>query len=354
MRRPFRKRSEKAGLPPGTMVHIGEQETEQVRIHIIDYDDGHYQELEAQSVEECFPFRDTPTVTWINVHGLHQPEVIEKLGTYYGLHPLVLEDIVSAGQRPKMEDYGDYMWVVLKALYHDDKEDETKAHQVGIVIGRNFVMSFQEAEGNVFVPVRDRVKNGAARIRTMGSDYLAYSLMDIVVDNYFGILERLGEQLEVMEDRSVTEPEPDTLQSIHDFRREMVFLRRSVWPLREVVARLERGDSSLIQKSTAIYFRDVYDHTIQVIDTIETFRDMVSPMLEVYVSSVSNKMNEVMKVLTVIGTIFLPLTFLAGVYGMNFKYFPEINWRWGYGLFWVINLSVVIGMLMYFRRKRWF
>jgi len=354
LRRIFRKRSEKAGLPPGAMVHMGEQRIEKVRITMIDYDEHHVLERQVEKPEDCFPFRDRATVTWINVHGLHEPEIIHKLGTYFGLHPLVMEDIGTTDQRPKMEDYGDYIFVVLKTLYHDETEGEMKAHQVAIIIGSNFVMSFQEAEGHVFDQVLSRIKNGAARIRTMGADYLAYSLMDVVVDNYFALVERLGQRLDVLEDRSVMEPDPETAQAIHSFRRDLVFLRRSVLPVREAVARLERSESKLVQKPTTVYFSDVYDHTVQVIDNIETLRDMVSPLLEVYVSSVSNKMNEVIKVLTVIGTIFLPLTFLTGVYGMNFRHFPELDWELAYPLFWLVNLGVVVGMLAYFRRKRWF
>ena len=354
MLRLFRKRSDKAGLPPGTMVHMGEQRIETPRITMIDYDENHVLERQVEAPEDCLPFRDAATVTWINVHGLHQPEIIHQLGSYFGLHPLVMEDIVTTDQRPKMEDHDDYIFVVLKTLYHDQKDDEMKAHQVALVVGSNFVMSFQEAEGHVFDAVLNRIKNGVTRVRAAGADYLAYSLMDVVVDNYFALLERLAQRLDVLEDRSVMEPDPETAQAIHSFRRDLVFLRRSVLPLREAVSRLERSESKLIQQPTAVYFRDVYDHIVQVIDGLDALRDMVSPLLEVYVSSVSNKMNEVMKLLTVIGTIFLPLTFLAGVYGMNFRYFPELNWRWGYFFFWGLNLGVVVVMLAYFRKKRWF
>jgi len=349
-----KKRSQKAGLPPGTLIHIGEKKREEPKITILDYDEAQFQEREAKSTKECFPFKEKPTVTWINVEGLHQVEVLERLGGCYGLHPLVLEDILNTDQRPKMEDYGEYIYVVLKMLNYDDKSGQIEAEQISLILGQNFVLSFQEGkEGDVFGLLRERLRGGKGRIRKMGADYLAYSLIDSVVDHYFIILERLGERVEFLEEELVTEPTTKTLQEIYNLKREMIFLRKAIWPLREVISGLERGESSLIQQNTQIYFRDVYDHTIQVIDTIETFRDTVSGMLDIYLSSVSNRLNAVMKVLTIIATIFMPLTFLAGIYGMNFKNMPELEWRWGYPLVWMIMMAIGILMLIYFRKKKW-
>lgn len=353
MPRLIKRISKKAGLPPGALVHVGEKMDEEVRVTIIDYDEARFQEKEAKTIEECFPFKDKPTVTWINVDGIHQPEIVKKLGDFFGMHPLVLEDILNTGQRPKMEDFGNYIYIVLKMLCRDEKEDEIKAEQVSLIFGKNFVISFQERGGDVFNPIRERIRTGKGRIRKMGPDYLAYALIDAIVDNYFTILEKIGEKIEFMEEELVTNPTPKTLQTIHNLKRDTIFLRKSVWPLREVISVLERGESSLIKKSTQIYVRDVYDHTIQVIDTIETSRDMVSGMLDIYLSSVSNRMNEVMKVLTIIATIFIPLTFLAGVYGMNFARMPELEWHWGYPLVLLVMLAVGILMAIYFRRKRW-
>jgi len=347
------KRSKKTGLPPGALVHIGEKKTEKVRIRIIDYDEAHYQAKEAKTIEECFPFKEKPGVTWINIDGLHQVEIVEKIGTTFGIHPLLLEDILNTGQRPKMEDFEDHLFIVLKMLYFDAKDDEIRAEQLSIILGSNFVISFQEKEGDVFNPIRERIGNGKGRIRKMGPDYLAYTLMDAIVDNYFIILEKLGEKLESMEEELLTAPKPATLHAIHKLKREMIFLRKSVWPLREVISVLERGESSLIKESTNIYLRDVYDHTIQVIDTIETYRDMLTGMLDTYLSSISNRMNEVMKVLTIIATIFIPLTFIAGIYGMNFKYMPELEWHWGYFAALLIMASLAVVMGVYFRRKKW-
>ena len=311
------------------------------------------EEKEAKDVEECFPFRDKPTVTWINIDGVDRVDVIEKLGKHFNLHPLALEDIVNTGQRPKMEDFLDYILLVLKMLYYDEKEGEFKAEQISLILGPNWVISFQENEGDVFDPIRERIRSDKGRIRKMGADYLVYVLMDAIVDNYFIILEKIGENIEEIEDNLVTNPAPETLQALHNLKRQMIFLRKSVWPLREVISRLERWESQLVNKSTDIYLRDLYDHTIQVIDAIETFRDMLSGMLDIYLSSVSNRMNEVMKVLTIIATIFIPLTLVAGLYGMNFKFMPELEWPWGYPFVLLVMFAIGILMVIYFRKKKW-
>ena len=349
----FKKRSKKAGLPPGALVHIGEKKTEEVRITIIDYDETNFLEEELKSVEECFSFKDKPTVTWINVDGIHQIEILEKLGECFGLHPLILEDILNTDQRPKIEDFDDYIYIVLKMLSYNDKSSMIVTEQISLILGPNFVISFQERGGDVFNPIRERIRSGKARIRKMGSDYLAYALLDSVVDNYFVIMEQLGENIESLEEQLVTDPTTETLHIIHSLKTEMIFLRRSVWPLREVISSLERGESLLIKEPTGIYLRDVYDHTIQVIDTIETYRDMLSGMIDIYLSSISNKMNAVMKVLTIIATVFMPLTFIAGIYGMNFRYMPELEWSRGYHAVLLVMISIGISMLVYFRKKRW-
>jgi magnesium transporter len=347
------RRSKKAGLPPGTIVFVGEKRRERVKLSVISYDGLNFQEKEVSNVEEAVSFRKKSSVTWLNIDGVHQPEIIEQIGKSFGVHPLVLEDIANTGQRPKMEDFNDYIFVVLRMLRFDEKENQTKTEQISMVLGPDFVVSFQEKEGDVFDIIRERLRSNKGRIRKMGADYLAYSLIDAVVDNYFMILEKLGEAIEEIEDKLVTNPRSETLQTIHDLKRETVFLRKSVWPLREVISRLERSESPIISKSTFVYLRDVYDHTIQVMDSVETFRDMLSGMLDIYLSSVSNRMNEVMKVLTVIATIFIPLTFIAGIYGMNFKFMPELGQPWGYPAVLILMLTIAVVMLIYFRRKRW-
>lgn len=354
-----KRASEKCGLPPGTIVHVGDKWTEAVKITVIDYDKDHCQVQKISDIEEVFPFRDSPTVTWINIDGIHDVTIIERLGTYFNIHPLVLEDILHTTQRPKIEEFQDHIYVVLRMFYHEDKTEEQDdepgiiSEQVSLILGRNFVISFQEAGGNTFDPVRMRLKGSKGRIREMRADYLAYSLIDSIVDNYFVVLEKLGERLELLEDELLDHPTPDTLEELHVLRNEMIFLRKSAWPLREVSNNLLRAESDLITRSTQIYIKDIYDHTIQVIDTIETYRDMLSGMLDIYLSSISNRMNEVMKVLTIIATIFIPLTFLAGVYGMNFQYMPELSWKWGYPVLWCIMAVIGISMFFYFRKKKW-
>lgn len=348
------KRSKKAGLPPGTLIHIGEDKSGETRITILDYDEANFQEKETVEISECFLFKDKSTVTWINIDGVHRVEVLEKLGECYGFHPLVLEDVMNTDQRPKMEDYSDYLYIVLKMLRYSDKNGGTVSEQISLIVGQNFVFSFQEGiEGDVFGPIRERIRSNKSRIRKMGADYLAYSLIDAIVDNYFSILEKLGEKIELLEEMIVSNPATETLREIHFLKREMIFLRKAVWPLREVINAMERGESPLILESTRVYLRDIYDHTIQIIDTVETFRDMTSGMLDIYLSSVSNRMNAVMKVLTIIATIFMPLTFIAGIYGMNFKYMPELEWRLGYPMVWVISLVISVTMLIFFKKKDW-
>jgi magnesium transporter len=349
----LKNRSKKAGLPPGSMVYIGEKKLEDTKLKIIDYDETHFLEKEVNTIEECLPFKDLPTITWFNVEGLNRIDIIEKMGRYFNLHPLPLEDIVNMGQRPKLDDYGDYLFTVFKMLQYNEEESTIKSEQVSLILGVNYVISFQEDIGDVFNSVRERIRNNTGIIRKMGADYLAYSLIDTIVDNYFTILEKLGDKIEFLEEELVENPTTETLQTIHTLKRELIFLRKSVWPLREVVSRLERGGSKLIKGTTGVYLRDVYDHTIQVIDAIETYRDLLSGMLDIYLSSISNRMNEIMKVLTIIGTIFIPLTFIAGIYGMNFKYMPELGLVWGYPI--VLLLMSIIGVIMvfFFRGKKW-
>jgi magnesium transporter len=349
-----KQRSGKTGRESGSLVHVGTRKVETPRVTIIDYDAENFLEKEARVVEDCFEFRDTATVTWINIDGVHDPAVIEKLGGRFGLHPLILEDIMNTDQRPKLEDLGDMLYAVLRMIDFDGKARKVTTEQLSLVVGSNFVLTFQEEPGDMFDPVRERIRKGKGRIRKQGPDYLAYAILDAVVDQYFVVLEKLGERIETLEEELISEPGTSTLHEIHALKREMLFLRKSVWPVRELIAGLERAESPLIKESTGIFLRDVYDHTIQVIDNVETFRDMLSNMLETYLSSVSNRMNEVMKVLTIIATIFIPLTFIAGVYGMNFKHMPELEWRWGYALIWGIMIVAGGAMVLYFKRKKWF
>jgi len=352
-RKPAPRHSKKVGLPPGTLVHVGEKKVESVRITLMDYDEQRFEEKQVARIEECLPFRQTPTVTWVNVDGLHEIDAIDKLGKAFDLHPLMLEDVLSTGQRPKFDDFEDHIFVVLKMLSYNDAEQTVETEQVSLVLGPNFVFSFQERIGDVFQYVRDRIRNAKGRIRKLGADYLAYALIDAIVDSYFGILEKIGDKIEALEDELVTNPDDKTLRQIYALKREMISLRRSIWPLRELVNGMQRSESALLSEPTGIYLRDVYDHTVQIIDTIESFRDIVAGMLDTYLSSISNRMNGVMKVLTIIATLFIPLTFVAGIYGMNFEHMPELKWRYGYAAVWAVMLVVGAAMLVYFRRKKW-
>lgn len=353
IKRKVKKHSKKAGLPPGTLVHIGEKRTERVRITLIDYNEQDFQEKTVDNIEECFPFKGTPSITWINIDGLHKIETIEKIGRHFELHPLILEDILNTGQRPKHEDYEKHLFTVLKMLSYRDENQCIQSEQVSLILGQNVVISFQETVGDVFEQIRDRIRHARGRIRKMSADYLAYALIDAIVDNYFVILEKLGEQVESIEEELITKPTEKTLQQIHGIKRELLFLRKSVWPLRELTNNLEKTESGLIIDATKPYLRDVYDHTIQIIDTVESLRDTVSGILDIYLSSISNRMNAVMKVLTIIATIFIPLTFIAGIYGMNFKRMPELEWKWGYPIILIVMAVVGIFMLIYFKRKKW-
>lgn len=346
------KRSRKAGLPPGTPIHIGEKKTDRVGLRVIDYDEDDVQDRFVEDVHGHLIPPGKPGVRWVDLTGLHDMDAIKSLGDCFGLHPLVMEDIANTGQRPKVEDYGDYLYIVFKMLAYEAKS-EVAAEQVSLVLGKDFVISFREEEGDVFEPIRERIRTGKGLIRKQGSDFLVYSLLDIVVDNYFSVTEGLGDEIETISEKVLANPGPAIMADMHHLRREMMFLHRAVWPLREVVSGLSKKDSNLVRDATGIYLRDLYDHTVQVMDAVEIFREMMSDLVDIYLSGVSNRLNAVMKVLTVIATIFIPLTFLAGVYGMNFKYFPEIGWRWGYLFFWVVCVLVSAVMLIFFKRKKW-
>jgi magnesium transporter len=354
MGRVVKERSVKSGLPPGTLIHIGEKSDREIKVSVIDYGESHFEEKEIKALKECFYFTDPSIISWINLEGLHEIEVIRQLGECQGLHPLVLEDILNTDQRPKVEDYGDYLYIVLK-MFRNGKGGEITSEQVSIILGANFVISFQEGiSGDVFDPVRERIRNGKNKMRSMGADYLTYCLMDAIVDNYFVVLEETEEKIEALEAEVVADPSPETIKRLYKLKREMIFLRKAVWPMRELLAAMTRRDSKLISDPVGIYLRDVYDHVIQVIDIIEVSRDMLSGMLDIYLSSTNNRLNEVMRFLTVIATIFMPLSFLASLWGMNFKKMPELEMGWGYPVALCIMVSIAFAMVLWFRKKRWF
>jgi len=349
----FRVRRKRVGQAPGTVEYVGKPREDPVAIAVMDYGPDHLEETAPARIAACLPYRDTESVTWIDIRGLHDVDLLREIGEHYGLHALVLEDIVNTSQRPKLEDYGDYLFVVCRMLQLDEASGDIESEQVSLVLGPGWVLSFQERTGDVFEPVRERVRHGKGRIRKGGPDYLAYALLDAVVDHYFVVAEQFGDEIESLEEELLGDPQTDLLETIHRFKREIIVVRRSVWPLREVVAAMTRDEIPLIQEATRTFLRDVHDHVIQVADIIESFRDILSGLQDLYLSSLSHRMNEVMKVLTIAATIFVPLTFIAGIYGMNFENMPELGWRWGYPAFWVVTVVVGGGMVLYFRRKRW-
>ena len=353
MSRFYKKTSRKTGLSPGSLIYIGKEKREKVKISLINYDKEQILEKKLRSIEEAFAYEDTLPVTWINIDGIHQIDIIEKIGKHFKIHPLVLEDIVHTGQRPKTEDYEDYIFIVLKMISFDDQKNHILSEQVSLILGRHYIISFQEQEGDVFQYVRERIRKTRGRIRDSYCDYLIYALIDAVVDHYFIILEKMGEKIEFLEEELLENPKPHTLENIHHLKREMILFRKQVWPLREVLNSLLKDETELIHEATKLFLRDVYDHTVQVMDTIESFRDVLSGLLDLYLSTISNRMNEVMKVLTIIATIFIPLTFIAGIYGMNFKFMPELEWKYSYPILWVILIIIFLFMFIRFKKKKW-
>ncbi len=350
-----RKLSSKVGLPPGTLLHVGDTRADKAYISVVNYNGTEFSEIEDASLSELGELAATQHVTWIQVQGL-TTKAVEEIGRQFAIHPLVLEDILHTSQRPKLVDYGSYLCVILKSLTITDEMTDYQAEQVSLILGSNYVISFTESlrgDRNVLANVYERVKGGRGKICQLGADYLFYALLDSIVDQYFLVLEHLGEKIEILEDKIASQPRPELLQDLHALKHDMLYLRKSIWPVRELVSALERGETSHIKGSTLIYLRDIYDHVIQVIETVEIYRDMLSGMLDIYLSSISNRMSEVMKMLTIISTIFIPLTFIAGVYGMNFTHMPELEWEYGYPM--ILSVMLLIGLLMvrYFRKKQW-
>jgi len=345
--------TKEVGLPPGSVVFVGEEKTEPVRFSVMDYTVEQLDETELSDAEDVLPFRDSPTTTWINVSGVHDEAAIETIGDHFGLHPLIQEDIVHTGQRPKLEVYDEHVYVVSKMLYHDDEDDHLRAEQVSFVLGGSYLISFQEDTGDVFDPVRKRLREGRGRIRAQGTDYLTYALLDVIVDHYFVILEELGSRTEEIEEEVLEDPQSETQERINDLRRDLIFMRRMTWPVRELLSQLERLESELWTEETRPFVRDTYDHAVQVLDLVESLRDVVGGLTDLYMTSLSNRMNEIMKVLTIIGTIFIPLTFVAGVYGMNFEYMPELTVWYGYPVAMAAMAAIAGVLLLYFRRKEW-
>ncbi|MDT3695320.1 MAG: magnesium/cobalt transporter CorA [Ignavibacterium sp.] len=343
------------GLAPGSLVYVGDKEKNPITISLFDYKAEHFEEKTISNLDELLNYKVSDTISWINVDGVHDVQILESIGKLFDIHPLTLEDILNTNQRPKVDEYSNYLYIVLRMFFMEEKDNSLKNEQVSFILTKNYLITFLEDAGDVFDPVRERLRKSATKMRESGTDYLAYALIDSIVDSYFHILEKKGEEIEGLEDSVVLNPDKNDIQTIHLLRREMILLRRAIWPLREVISSLQRNEIEFFDEKIRVYLRDVYDHTIQVIDTIESYRDMIVGMLDTYLSSTSNKLNEVMKVLTVISTMFIPLTFIAGVFGMNFKNFPELGLEWMYPWgFWAFTILIIAGMTLFFKHKKWF
>lgn len=346
--------SEKSGLPPGSLIHVGDIHESVTRMSVIDYSKENIEEQEIESVDDILKYKDSNTVTWVIIEGLTNVTIVERIGAIFGIHNLVLEDILNTHQRPKFEEYDDHLYIVLKSLLTENERFTVAYEQISLLVLKNFVFVFKEKTDDLFKPVQQRLKTSKGRLRSLGSDYLTYAILDTIVDQNFIIIDSLDDAITSVEDSLLTsEPTQDTLHTIQMLKREIISIRRNVSPIRELMSGMLRSESDLINEKTHIYLRDVSDHAIRVIESIELYREILTGLLDIYISSVSNKMNEVMKVLTVFASIFIPLTFLAGIYGMNFEYMPELKWKWAYPVLWAVFVSIPVVLLIYFKRKKW-
>lgn len=343
----------KVGLSPGSLVYIGPKRDSKPKITIFNYTSEGYSEKTVETIEECLPYKDEKSVTWINIDGVHDMELIDKIGNLFELHPLLLEDVVNTTQRPKMDEFDDHLFAVLRMLTYDEKENCIMSEQVSIVLSKKFVLSFQEDEGDLYDPIRARIRDNKSKIRDFGTDYLVYRIMDVTVDHYYTLIEKLGDKIEHLEDKVLRQPPRTILQEIQDVKKDLLLLRRSVYPLREVLAAMTRDDNKMIVKKTQKFIRDVHDHTVHVIEALEMFRETVNGLKDAYHSHLNIEMNKTIQTLTIITTIFIPLSFIAGVYGMNFEYMPELTSKYGYPATLAVMVVLAVGMLFYFRRRKW-
>jgi magnesium transporter len=345
--------SDKAGLPPGTLIHIGKRKSDKTRVSVIDYDASHHSEVMCESIEECFPFKEKNTISWINIDGLHNVELIASIGNHFGLHSLLVEDVLNTRHRPKAEAYENYFFFTLKMLGINKRGHSIISEQVSFVLGKSWVISFQEQQGDIFESLRQALRENKGNLPKKGADYLLYRLIDTVVDNYFFIIEYISDATEKLEEKVLKMPNQESLYEIQRLKKQLASFRRAAKPLREAIAVFLRDDNSMIDESTIPYLRDVYEHIIHVSDAIDSQRDILTGIMDLYLSGVSNKMNQIMQLLTIIATIFIPLTFIAGVYGMNFDNMPELHFKYGYHIIWIIMIVIFAIMIFFFRKKKW-
>lgn len=338
---------------PGTVTYVGTKEQVETTLEVIDYNSESYERITSKKPEDAFKFEEENKITWVNIDGLSNTSEIIKVGQHYNLHPLIIEDIVNTNQRPKIDEYQEYFFIVTKMLYFKNNGYLENEH-ISIVLGKDYVLTFQEAGGDVFDGVRERLAKEKGRIRSRGADYLVFALLDAIVDHYFIVIEEMGDRIEALEEQLFnTQPTDDIIYDIQELKKTMLRIRRAVYPLREVVSHLEKVDGGLIEKGTINYIRDLYDHILQVSENIEIYREMSWGLMDMYMTTISHRMNEVMKVLTIMASIFIPLTFIAGIYGMNFEYMPELSEPLAYPVLLLLMAVMVIAMIFYFKRKRW-
>ena len=353
MARFLKEKAALVGNTPGEPIFIGKRKMDKINMHVIDYNEKFIDEIDPNNIEEITQLKETSTVSWININGLHDTEAIKSLAKNFDLHPLVVEDIVNTGQRPKMEEYDDYLFFALKMMRYDSEKNKIESEQLSLVMGANFLITFQERPGDVFEPVRRRIRNKTGRIRHHSIDYLAYALIDSVVDNYMIIIERIGEQIEEIENELLANLNKGVLTQINDYKREMNYLRKTIRPVKEFLLQLSRFDSDLVRDDTIPFIKDLLDISLQAVESIDTYRMMLSDHLDIYNSNTNNRLNEIMKVLTIFSAIFIPLTFIAGIYGTNFEFMPELGFKYSYPIFWCVLLVVAGFMLRFFKRKKW-
>lgn len=350
----FKHRAKKVGAPPGSLIYTGDNGAKAPLITLVLYNSTALIDLHPRSMDEVIKELREGYKVWIHVNGIHDPHLIDAIGRYFKLHPLLLEDIMNPSQRSKLDDYKDHLYIVIRILRQQHlSEMHLEDEQFSLVLGENFLLTFQEKDSDALLPIRERMQKPLSKMRSRGTDYLAYTILDMIVDRYFLILEEVDHSVELLEEELFTEPTPQTMQKIQLSKRVLALLRKTIWPMREVVNHFRRIDSTLVAESTRVYAHDVYDHTIQAIETVESFRDVTSGMLDIYLSTINQRLNEIMKVLTIVATIFVPLTFISSLYGMNFDYMPELHAAWGYPLVLSLMLGISLLMLWFFRRNRW-
>ena len=350
----------KKGMSPGSLIFTGEQKTEKVSVSLFDYNSGNFSETSIDDLNDLEKYKNNSNVTWINVVGLHDINILDTIGNIFGIHPLVLEDILNVSHNPKIEDYENFLFLVVKMINYKEDINILDIEQVSLIIGKNYIITFQEKNGDVFEPIRNRIRTAKGLVRKYNEDYLAYRILDSIIDNYFSVLENFDDRIEDIEDQILAQPDESSLEEIHHLRKELIKLRRAVSPLREMIFTIEKERFNLIQKTTYVYLRDLSDHIKQIIDTIENYREFINGLLEVYLSNASQRMNEVVKLLTIISTIFIPLTFIVGIYGMNFRTdasrwnMPELDWAFGYPFVMALMVVIAVTLIIFFKKKRWF